>query len=338
MAPKKSTKGKKAAGTRVAVPPGWLQGNFLPSTVKARDGEDLVDDGLIARDSWRLPGTEAEPQPREGERILLTTHLERGFSLPPHPFFRNFLSFFGAQLHHFPPNAIAYLAAFVTLCECFLGCSAHWGLFKHIFTVRSQAVKKPKSSEDKTHVIQLCGGLGLQKRKGSEFPTLNLLESVRGWQSTWFYCNDVAVPNMSTGLPPFTLNRPTTPPSLVVTEAERAEVDILMKAVVELVRSGVTGLDLLEVYLGRRIQPLQARDHPMWHYSGADDTTRTHPEEVQETTVAQWLRSITGARDNPRGSRRVVPFSAQHQPKVVSLAVVDCFASCRVKVSFCRLT
>jgi hypothetical protein len=135
---------------------------------------------------------------------------------------------------------------------------------------------------------------------------------------------------MSTGLPPFTLDRPTTPPSLVVTEAEKADVDILMKLVVELVRSGVTGLDLLEVYLGRRIQPLQARDHPMWYYSGADDTTRTHPEEVPETTVAQWLRSITGARDNPRGSRRIVPFSANHQPKLVSLAVTDCFASCRV--------
>ena len=111
-----------------------------------------------------------------------------------------------------------------------------------------------------------------------------------------------------------------------------------MNGVVNLVRDGVTGLDLLEVFLGRRIQPLQARDHPMWHYSGADDTTRTHPEEVLETTVAQWLRSITGARDNPRGSRRVVPFSANHQPKLVSLVIADCFASCRVKESFCRLT
>ena len=105
---------------------------------------------------------------------------------------------------------------------------------------------------------------------------------------------------------------------------------ILMNKVVDLVRGGVTGLDLLEVFLGRRIQPLQAQDHPMWHYSGVDDTTRTHPEEVPEKTVAQWLRSITGARDNPRGSRRVQPFSAQNQPNVVSCAIVDCFASCRV--------
>ena len=123
------------------------------STVTAQDVENLVADGLVAAGSWRLPGTEAESEPREGERVLLTTHLERGFALPPHPFFRNFLNFFGAQLHHFLPNAIAYLAAFVTLCECFLGCPAHWGLFKHIFTVRSQSVKKAQSSDSRTNVI-----------------------------------------------------------------------------------------------------------------------------------------------------------------------------------------
>ena len=90
---------------------------------------------------------------------------------------------------------------------------------------------------------------------------------------------------MSTGLPPFTLARPSTPPSLIVAEEEKANVGILMNGVVNLIRDGVTGLDLLEVFLGQWIQPLQARDHPMWHYSQSDDTTRTHPEEVSEETV-----------------------------------------------------
>ena len=130
---------------------------------------------------------------------------------------------------------------------------------------------------------------------------------------------------MSTGLPPFTLARPTVPQSLTVAEEEKANVGILMNGVVRMIHDGVTGLDLLEVFLGRRIQPLQARDHPMWHYSGADDTTQTHPEEVSEETITQWLRGITGARDNPRGSKRVSPFSAENPPNVVSLVIVDCF-------------
>jgi hypothetical protein len=101
---------------------------------------------------------------------------------------------------------------------------------------------------------------------------------------------------------------------LTVTAAEKGEVSVLVDAIIALVHGGVTGMGLLEVFLSRRIQPLQARDHPMWMYSGPEDTARTHPEEVEEKTVAQWLRSITGNKDNPRGSRRILPFDAQNAP------------------------
>lgn len=80
---------------------------------------------------------------------------------------------------------------------------------------------------------------------------MNFPESVRGWQSTWFYCKDVASPNMSTGLPPFILDRPTTPRTLSVAKGEKVQVGILVNAVVDLVRGGVTGMDLLEMFLSR---------------------------------------------------------------------------------------
>ena len=117
------------------------------------DLENHAADNLIAHGSWRLSEGESEPQPREGECILLTTHVKRGFSLPPHPFFWGFLNFFGAQIHHFPPNTISYLAAVISMCENFLGCQLHWGLFKHVFTSHSQSVKKANPSDEKTHVI-----------------------------------------------------------------------------------------------------------------------------------------------------------------------------------------
>ena len=53
---------------------------------------------------------------------------------------------------------------------------------------------------------------------------------------------------------------------------------MLVDRVVQLINDGVMGLDLLEVFLSRRIQPLQARDHPMWLYPGPDNTARVHPE------------------------------------------------------------
>ncbi|XBH90592.1 hypothetical protein VPH35_082208 [Triticum aestivum] len=72
-------------------------------------------------------------------------------------------------------------------------------------------------------------------------------------------------------------------------------------------------MDLLEVFLRRRIQPLQTRDHPMWLYSGLDDTTQVHPEEVTDEMLEGWLSSITGNKDNPRGARRVVPFDNSYE-------------------------
>ena len=74
--------------------------------LRQEDLEDLAATGLIADRTWRLPGDEIEPQPRADECVLLATHVDCGFSLPLHPFFRGFLNFFGAQLHHFSPNTI----------------------------------------------------------------------------------------------------------------------------------------------------------------------------------------------------------------------------------------
>ena len=92
---------------------------------------------------------------------------------------------------------------------------------------------------------------------------------------------------------------------------------MLMERVVQLVRDGVTGMDLLEVFLSRPVHPLQARNHPMWMYSGIEDTTRIHLQEVIEETVELWLQGITGNKDNPRGSKRVQPFCASHEPEKV---------------------
>ena len=98
---------------------------------------------------------------------------------------------------------------------------------------------------------------------------------------------------------------------------QKAQVKVLVERVVQLVRDGVTGMDLLEVFLSRRIQPLQARDHPMRMYTGLEYSTRIHPEDVSEDTVEKWQRGITGNKDNPRGSRRVIPFDHSRQPEQV---------------------
>ena len=76
-----------------------------------------------------------------------------------------------------------------------------------------------------------------------------LPDSVRGWQSTWFYCKDQPMPGQSTGLPPFSMERVRKPSSLKVVPEEKVQVKVLVKRVVQLIRDGVTGMDLLEVFL-----------------------------------------------------------------------------------------
>ena len=93
-------KGKKTSRggslSRSGLPPGWIQGDWIRPTIQQENLEDLVEGGLIPHGSWRLPEDETEPRPQEGECVLLATHVDRGFSLPPHPFFGGFLNFFGA--------------------------------------------------------------------------------------------------------------------------------------------------------------------------------------------------------------------------------------------------
>ena len=88
-------KGKRTrrgeSSSRSGLPPGWIQGDWIRSTIHQEDLDDLADGGLIPHGSARLPGKESEPQPREGERVVLATHVDRGFSLPPHPFFRGLM-------------------------------------------------------------------------------------------------------------------------------------------------------------------------------------------------------------------------------------------------------
>src|SRR3954463_10549767 len=79
-------KGKKSgrggSSSRAALPSGWLQGGWMASLLTQADINDMVEGGLIPYKAARLPGKETEPKPREGECVLIATHVDRGFSCP----------------------------------------------------------------------------------------------------------------------------------------------------------------------------------------------------------------------------------------------------------------
>jgi hypothetical protein len=175
-------------------------------------------------------------------------------------------------------------------------------------------VKKDSSTGEKTHVTQLCGGMGIQVRGGRSFPKMSFLDSVKGWQGTWFYYRDIPGANHQSGLPPYSSERVRASPTLTVEKEEKVGVDILSSALIGVVNAGVNGMDLLETFFSRRIQPLQARAHPTWLYEGPGDSTRVHPEDLTEKEVGTKIKAITCARDNPRGTRLVPAFHKDLPP------------------------
>ena len=80
-------------------------------------------------------GEQAEsfPCPSMGERVSLVPYLLRGLGFPIHPFLRRLLEFYGLQLHNLTPASILHIAGYVALRELFLGCEAHFELWKRLF-------------------------------------------------------------------------------------------------------------------------------------------------------------------------------------------------------------
>ena len=76
---------------------------------------------------------ESVPSPSKGERVCLVSYLIRGLGFPIHPFLQGLLEFYCLQLHNLTPTSILHIAGYVALCELFLGCEPHFGLWRKLF-------------------------------------------------------------------------------------------------------------------------------------------------------------------------------------------------------------
>ena len=79
------------------------------------------------------------------------------------------------------------------------------------------------------------------------------------------------------------------------------------------------GCTLIRTWLRRRIQPLQARIHPMFQWAGADDVTRIFANGISASEVDKRVRLLTKytAKDVFPGEPVVPPFDASNPPPKV---------------------
>lgn len=98
-----------------------------------------------------------------------------------------------------------------------------------------------------------------------------------------------------------------------------AEIDRLMVKIRGLQTAGLTGVDLITIWVWRRIQPLKARDHPMWEYSGPTDLTRCGEKTLHGEVFTSQMWSMTWERDIVLLGHPVKGFSLRN-PLVVSIS------------------
>src|SRR6266498_4183093 len=109
------------------------------STVSKKDLHRMFIDRVLPEKSligWRAADGEYFPTANTDELVVFESFFYRGFSLLTNKFFQGLLHFYGIELVHLNPNSILHIAAFIHLCEAFLGIEPHFALFRHMFSLR----------------------------------------------------------------------------------------------------------------------------------------------------------------------------------------------------------
>ena len=107
--------------------------NWVRSGVTEGSLKEFVTMGvLLAQDviHWWVPGSETTPKPKDGEVIIFTNHLLRGFSPPGSKFFRDVLHSFKLHPQDIGPNSVTNMCQFQTFYEAYLQEELFVDLFK----------------------------------------------------------------------------------------------------------------------------------------------------------------------------------------------------------------
>ena len=129
----------------------------------------LPDDGQVIP-TW-------EPH----ERVVFLAHFVRGLGFPLHPFVCGLMFYYGLDFHDLAPNFVLNISAFIVVCEAFLHIKPHFGLWLQIFCMKPKIVSGQQEE---------CGGAMVGKMPHVTWLDGSFAETVKGWQSGWFYITE----------------------------------------------------------------------------------------------------------------------------------------------------
>ena len=84
------------------------------------------------------------------------------------------------ELQHLTPNGVQHIAAFIALCEGFLGISPHFDLWRYLFTVK---MSKKRVGKQELSMSMGCASIHLHNNWANDYPLMHLSTSNKGWHS-----------------------------------------------------------------------------------------------------------------------------------------------------------
>jgi hypothetical protein len=122
-------------------------------------------------------------------------------------------------------------------------------------------------------------------RKVSNFPKIELLESCKKWQKTYFYVKNTTVVDLI-NLPEYVDVPPTDMKNWTYNSRSLVEtINDLHRVMGELSNAGLTPEDIIACFISRRVSPLQRRSHKICQMSGAMDPTRHSTHELSPVDI-----------------------------------------------------
>jgi hypothetical protein len=138
---------------------------------------------------------------------------------------------------------------------------------------------------------------------------------------------DKPMPSQACGLPPFKNVAAESHDSWTTINDESATpyVKLLARRIARLSVDGLKGIDTINCWISRRIQPLQHHDSLMHEYTGANDGMRCSDQELDPKVVEKCIHSLMKSPRKKPLKFGMAMFENGSYPLVSSLsAIVPC--------------
>ena len=149
----------------------------------------------------------------------------------------------------------------------------------------------------------------------------SFMESLKGWQSGWFYITEprdpewVAAPEFRSGPP----TRLTSWKEKGLSWGSSVELDGLKKCIRNMASKKLKLVNVVQVMLIRRILPCQQRDFNLWEFDPAQHQTLSR---LFDTTYEEAWRVLFKGAEAPASATEDRGFSLEHSANEVSYFVL----------------